>query len=106
NTLPGQNVTMLLFGESELSTVEDNASAFIFSSGIGQIACDEAPNGLLIQTPEGVGTINLSVNNVAIDLGSTAYLTAEADGEFSFALLEGHAILSSEESEVEVNGGE
>jgi hypothetical protein len=106
NTIPGQNVTMLLFGESELSTVEENPSAFIFSAGIGQLSCDEAPNGLLIQTPEGVGTINLSINNVAIELGSTAFLTAEADGDFVFALLEGHASLESEESEVEVNGGE
>jgi hypothetical protein len=106
NTIPGQNVTMLLFGDSELSTVEENPSAFIFSAGIGQLSCDEAPNGLLIQTPEGVGTINLSVNNVAIELGSTAFLTAEADGDFVFALLEGHASLESEESAVEVNGGE
>jgi hypothetical protein len=106
STLPGQNVTMLLFGESELATVEEDASAFIFSAGIGQLACEEAPNGLIIQTPEGAGTINLDVNNISIELGSTAFLTAEADGDFLFALLEGHAMLNSGESEVEVEGGE
>lgn len=106
NTLPGQNVTMLLFGESELSAVEGDGSAFVFSAGIGQLTCNEAPNGLLIQTPEGEAEIHLTINNIVIGLGSTAFITAEADGEFSFALLEGHAILNSEASEIRVNAGE
>ncbi|MFN8372502.1 MAG: hypothetical protein U0694_06460 [Anaerolineae bacterium] len=49
----------------------------------------EAPDsGILIQTPQGAGTINLVVNEVEITLGSTAYMTA-GDGEMTVSLIEG-----------------
>jgi len=52
--------------------------AFYLTTGIGQPSCDEAPeNGLLVQTPKGVGEINLLVNEVEISMGSTVFLTAE-----------------------------
>ena len=62
-TLPGQNVTMLLFGDVELT---NDAGAYYFTSGIGSPTCNVAPDGLLIQTPEGAGTVNLTINGVSI----------------------------------------
>jgi|GEM_PF-1379291 len=54
--------------------------AFYLSTGIGQPSCNEAPeNGLLVQTPKGVGEINLLVNEVEISMGSTVFLTATRD---------------------------
>lgn len=51
--------------------------AFYLSTGIGQPTCDEVPdNGLLVQTPKGVGEINLLVNEVEISMGSTVFLSA------------------------------
>ena len=39
----------------------------------------EAPqDGILIQTPKGVGQINMRANDVDIQLGSTAYLAGAA----------------------------
>jgi hypothetical protein len=102
DSLPGQNVTILLFGETELETIEGDASSFVFSSGIGQTNCNEAPDGMLIQTPEGVGEIHITLNKIEIDLGSTAYITAEAEGLFTFALLEGHATLTIDDSQIEI----
>ena len=69
DTLPGQNVTFLLFGDVVIeNAVEDESEftpmqAFYFQSGVGDAGCEEAPeSGLLIQTPEGVEEILLNVN--------------------------------------------
>jgi len=62
--------------------------AFYLSTGLGAPACNEMPdNGLLVQTPKGVGEINLLVNEVEISMGSTVFLSAprsddKDDGEF------------------------
>ncbi|PJF33733.1 MAG: hypothetical protein CUN57_01370, partial [Phototrophicales bacterium] len=51
--------------------------AFYLSTGIGAPLCNEMPdNGLLVQTPKGVGEINLLVNEVEISMGSTVFLSA------------------------------
>ena len=54
--------------------------AFYLSTGIGEPDCSEMPeNGLLVQTPKGVGEINLLVNEVEISMGSTVFLSAPRD---------------------------
>lgn len=64
--------------------------AFYFASGFGDAACVEAPeSGLLVQTPEGGGPITLWVNGATLQLGSTAYLQAQAAGEMTINILEG-----------------
>jgi len=66
--------------------------AFYFRTGVAgdNLGCTQAPpNGLLIQTPEGVGHINLRANDVDISLGSTAYLQAAPRGELSVNVLQG-----------------
>jgi uncharacterized protein YgiM (DUF1202 family) len=71
--------------------------AFYFKSGIGDAPCEEAPDsGILIQTPEGVGTINLTVNEVDIQLGSTAYLQAQASGDMTVNVVENQATVSAQ----------
>lgn len=66
--------------------------AFYFGSGIGDAQCYEAPeSGILIQTPQGRGTITLRANEVEIGLASTAYLQAQAGGEMTINVLEGEA---------------
>jgi hypothetical protein len=64
--------------------------AFYFRSGIADAQCEEAPDsGLLIQTPEGAGEIFLLVNEVRVQLGSTAYLQAQAESTLDIYLIEG-----------------
>ncbi len=56
--------------------------AFLFRSGIGDAACETAPeSGILIQTPTGSREVTLTVNGVNITMGSTTFLQAEAPGE-------------------------
>ncbi|MBL8116488.1 MAG: SH3 domain-containing protein [Anaerolineae bacterium] len=80
--------------------------AFYFKSGINDAPCDEAPDsGILIQTPEGAGEIDLSVNGVNIQLGSTAYLQAQASGEMTISLVEGAARVEADGVTVGVPAG-
>lgn len=103
-TLPGQNVTFLLFGDVEVRNAADPEThptlqpmqAFYFSTGIAQTDCQSAPaDGILIQTPQGVGKIHLRANGVDMQLGSTAFLRAQPSGIIRVSLLEGRGIVRS-----------
>ncbi len=123
DTVKGQNVTMLMFGDvtmtggpsgdgqsagtpaatesaaTQAATQAATASAasanpmqaFYFRTGVGDPACDEAPrDGILVQTPKGSKTkITLTVDGAQLELGSTAFLQAQAGGELTVSTLEG-----------------
>lgn len=105
DTLPGQNVTFLLFGDVKIENAPappderqpvSPMQAFLFKSGFQDRPCDAAPDsGILIQSPEGAGTINLTANGVDITLGSTIYLQAQPSGDMTLSVLEGHATASA-----------
>ncbi len=116
DTLPGQNVTFLLFGDVELQNAVDAENsddaeltpmqAFYFRSGLDDSACAEAPSsGILIQTPEGAGTITLRANDVEISLGSTAYFQAEAGDAMTVSVVEGEAQVTADGETVTVPAG-
>jgi hypothetical protein len=103
DTLPGQNVTILLFGDVDLrnaTDADDEAvtpmQAFYFRSGVGDSPCAEAPeSGILIQTPEGVGEVEIVVNEVKIQLGSTAFLQAVPGEAMVIDVLEGLGVVEA-----------
>ncbi len=64
--------------------------AFYFASGSNERATMPT-NGLLIQTPEGVGEVQLLINEINIQLGSTVFFEAQAGAEMRISTLEGHA---------------
>ena len=115
DTLPGQNVTFLLFGDVKITNAVTSApsevplrpmQAFYFSTGISKSNCAEAPDsGILIQTPKGAGKINLRANDVDIQLGSTAYLRAQPAGKMTVSVVEGEGILTSDGKTVIVPAG-
>jgi LysM repeat protein len=102
DTMPGQNVTFLLFGDVMVTNgvaAEDDTlqpmQAFYFNTGIGDQQCNQAPeSGILIQTPEGTETVQLTANGVDIELGSTAFLQSTAEYMDIF-LLENQAVVSA-----------
>ena len=66
--------------------------AFYFSSGADDSDFSELPrNGLLIQTPEGVGEVQLLINEINIQLGSTVFFQAQPGNMMTVSTLEGHA---------------
>ncbi|MDX1991963.1 MAG: hypothetical protein SF029_06225 [bacterium] len=114
DTLPGQNVTFLLFGDVEITNAvsgpidpmidHDEAEeestpmqAFYLRSGIGDAPCAEAPqSGLLVQTPHGVGEISFTMNGVEVSLGSTVFFQAGDEGVMNVTTVEGSAALTIE----------
>lgn len=114
DSLPGQNVTILLFGNVRVEDARDTddettrpMQAFYFQSGVGESPCLEAPqDGILVQTPEGAGRIELSVNNAVIDLGSSAFLQADPGAQMRVAVLEGDGVITTAESTVAVPAGQ
>jgi hypothetical protein len=104
DTMPGQGVTFLLFGDVDITNAGDSMEAFYFSSGVGTAGCNEAQSGIIINTPEGVGTVSLIANDVTIELGSTAVLTAIPDDVMTIALTEGNATVTAEGVSQEFEG--
>ncbi len=102
DTLPGQNVTFLMFGDVEISAVEDEGQrpmqAFSLRTGAGDAACDEAPeSGLLVQTPEGVEEVAFNINGVDVQMGSTVLFQTDSDNSMSVSTLEGAAFVGAQD---------
>lgn len=95
DTIPGQNVILLLFGDAELRNVTTTLNAVTLRTGIGQPTCNEEPSpALLVQSPEGL-QITMNFNGAEVTLGSTLYLTAVENGELVIATVEGTGIVSA-----------
>src|SRR5262249_14818906 len=97
DSLPGQNVTFLMFGDVELENAvsEDDTThtpmqAFYLKTGLSDSPCEEAPDsGLLVQTPEGIETVSFNVNGVDVEIGSTVLFQAQPDDEMIISPVEG-----------------
>lgn len=114
DTLPGQNVTFLLFGDVEIQNAVDPQTdtnlqpmqAFYFRTGITQLDCNQAPSdGVLIQTPEGVGKVKMKANGVDIQLGSTAFFQAQHEEHLTISVLAGESYVRSHGTTVIVPDG-
>ncbi|MCC6804102.1 MAG: SH3 domain-containing protein [Anaerolineae bacterium] len=90
-TADGDISQLTVFDATTASIAYQPMQAFYFRTGIGETGCEEAPqNGILIQTPSGVGKINLRANDVDIQLGSTVFLQSQG-GVLIVSVLEGQA---------------
>lgn len=107
DTLPGQNVTFIIFGDVELvnrvtpEQVESGEfspmQSFYLTTGIGDARCRESPeSGLLVQTPRGVGEVSFVLNEVEISMGSTVLFQAATSHNLDVTVLEGAAALRTE----------
>jgi hypothetical protein len=93
---PDQNVTLVAFGEVSLNPDTSGdyqpMQAFTFSTDENSSGCtDVTENGLLIQTPEGVGKVTLWLNQVKIRIGSTVLFQAQPGGDLVVSTFEGSA---------------
>lgn len=113
DTLPGQNVTFILIGDTSVERVDSGDDTispmqiFYFRSGIGDAPCAEAPqSGLLVQTPQGNRRVDLTINEVNINIGSTIFLQAEPDGLFAIYVLEGEISIETFDVSRSVSAGQ
>ncbi len=90
DTVPGQTVQIIVFGNVEVEDVEQNA--FRFTTGIGASNCTEAPSsGIMVRTPSGVAQVTLNINEVEITMGSTALIEATLEEGMTVTMLDGTA---------------
>lgn len=103
DTLPGQNVTFVLFGDTEIvngvtGEVSDYPpmGAFYLRTGLSDPACNNVPeSGLLVRTEQGVGEIQFAMNGVDIAMGSTLYFQSEPSGLLTVEVYTGSAAIKS-----------
>ena len=70
-------------------------SAFYLKTGIGETNCAEMPpDGVLIQTPEGAGRVQMTVNGVQMSFGSTVFLKT-VENLLIVAVAEGTATITA-----------
>ncbi len=104
-TLPGQNVTFLVFGDTVLENDSQNMSTFYFTTGLTGISCERVDyDGLFVSMPDGSG-ISFRSNGVDVVLTGEAILQAQPEGEMSVAMLSGSSELSSNGQSVSLSAG-
>lgn len=98
DSLPGQNVTFILFGDVTIQNAATDdqlpMQAFYLTTGIGDANCADAPeSGLMVQTPSGVKDVSFNVNGVDVQMGSTVIFQAQPGQEMNVKTIEGKALL-------------
>ncbi len=94
-SLPGETVTLVVFGNT---TLENSGSleTYYFYSGVGQVACDQIPfDGLMVTMPEGTG-IHFVVNGAELTLMGNASLKAVKNGSMDVTLYSGSGSIESD----------
>lgn len=95
DTLPGQNVTFLLYGDASLDNITPQMQAVLLKTGVASTVCADIPaSALILQSPEGTQA-SLNINGATISLGSTLYITSEQFKEIEIATIEGQAVVSA-----------
>jgi hypothetical protein len=110
DTLPGQNVTFLLFGDVTIQNLAEKGQhpmqSFYLTTGTGDAKCVEAPeSGLMVQTPRGIKEVSFNVNGVDVEMGSTVIFQAEPGKRMRIITIEGKAKLKIGKKTVSVVQG-
>ncbi len=95
DSLPGQNVTFLLFGDTSVNNPSPDMRAVTVQTAIGSLDCADAPeSAVMIQSPTG-SQVAMNINGADVTLGSTAYLTAQQGNQMEFSILEGQGVITA-----------
>jgi len=90
-SLPGETITMVVFGNTTVDKESGGLQSFYFYSELGQIACEAVPSdGLMLTSPGGSG-LQINVNGTELTLKGNANLKAVKNGEMEVGLLSGSA---------------
>jgi hypothetical protein len=80
--------------------------AFVMSTGVGNPNCTDVPtSGLLVQTPQGASTIELSINEIQVTFGSTLFITAQPGETIHFRMIEGTGSITVGETFLPIPAG-
>ncbi len=105
-SLPGETVTMLVFGNTTLDKDAGNLESFFFSSELGQIVCEKVPDdGIMISVPDGDG-VRFTVNGSELTLTGDASIKATKNGKMVVSLFEGSGLIVADGVEQIFTAGE
>lgn len=94
-TLPGQTVTMVVFGNTTLDKDATSLETYYFSSVLGKIDCEQVPfDGLMITMPDGQGA-KFMINGAEMVIMGNASLQAVKGGEMSVSMYSGSASITA-----------
>jgi hypothetical protein len=106
DTLPGQNVTFLVFGNTSVENTSGDMQAFYFTTGLGNLSCKAAPkDAIVVRSPQNT-EVTFTANGVRITIASTVVLRAERNKSMSIELVEGNARLSTASGSQTLKPGE
>ena len=71
DSVPGQNITFLVVGETSIENTSGNMRSFYFTTGLGNITCQEAPRDAIIVRSPRHNEVTFTANGVQITIGST-----------------------------------
>jgi hypothetical protein len=90
-SLPGQNLTFLLYGGAAADNITPSVEAVVLSTGFGSTTCADAPeSAVLLQSPSGT-QVRMNLNGASVTLGSTLYITAVPNTNLTIATVTGSA---------------
>src|SRR5215510_1544993 len=76
DTMPGQNVTFLVYGDTSIDNASGDMQVFYFSSGLGQPTCTQLKaDGILVQSPNHT-QVSFTANGVTVTIASTIFMRA------------------------------
>ena len=108
-SLPGETITMVVFGNTTLdnkSGNSDSLESFYFSSELGQIVCDKVPfDGMMVSSPDGSG-IHFTVNGAELTLMGDASIKAVKNQEMKISVYKGSAKIVANGQEQFFGAGE
>lgn len=94
-TLPGQNVTLLFYGDAGITGATPMMRGVTLRTSVGDLRCSAMPqSGILIQSPTGT-RVTLQLNGADVQLGSTIFVTAYANDTLTIATIEGSARITA-----------
>jgi hypothetical protein len=104
-TLPGQNVTFMVLGDTSVNNTSGDMTAFYFTSGLTGIKCAEIPfDGVFIDTQDGQG-IAFQANGVDVVLDGKSILHAQPDESMTVTVLEGRGAVTADGETQELSPG-
>lgn len=105
-SLPGQTVTMVVFGNADLENTSGNLESFYFTSELGQITCQKVPfDGLMINAPDG-GGVRFTINGAELTLLGDASIRAIKNGPMEVTIFEGFGRLAANGEEQYFGAGQ
>jgi hypothetical protein len=109
-SLPGETVSMVVFGNATLDNTTTGTNkgleSFYFSSELGQIVCKKIPfDGLMVTSPTGAG-IHFMVNGTELTLKGNAGIKAIKGGTMEVSVYDGSARIAANGQEQYFGAGQ